>query len=101
MTSPSQSDETSAAQPVIKPNAYVVSRIIGEQALILDTNRDEIRQLNEVGTFIWSLILKSTCNRDDLLQAVLKTFDTTLSSAESDLEEFLNELSSAQLIQFV
>jgi hypothetical protein len=101
MTNPPQSDEISASQPIIKPSAYVVSRIIGEQALILDTNRDEIRQLNEVGTFIWSQILKSTCNRDDLLQAIVKTFDTTLSSAESDLEEFLSELSSAQLIQFV
>ena len=96
---PNQQEDILASQPIIKPSAYVVSRIIGEQALILDTQRDEIRQLNEVGTFIWSLILKSDHNRDDLLNAVVKTFDTTLSDAEIDLEEFLNELRTAQLIQ--
>ena len=97
---PNQQEDTLAPQSVIKPSTYVVSRIIGEQALILDTQRDEIRQLNEVGTFIWSLILKSEYNRDDLINAVVKTFDTTPSDAEIDIEEFLKELRTAQLIQF-
>ena len=96
-----QSEDALDPRLVIKPSTYVVSRIIGEQALILDTSHDEIRQLNEVGTFIWSMILKSEYNRDDLLNAIIKTFDTTQSCAEIDLEEFLNELRTAQLIQFV
>ena len=95
-----QQEDTLAPQSIIKPSTYVVSRIVGEQALILDTQRDEIRQLNEVGTFIWSLILKSEYNRDDLLNAVIKTFDTTPSDAEIDIKEFLHELRTAQLIQF-
>ena len=97
---PNQQADTLPSQSVIKPSAYVVSRIVGGQALILDTQRDEIRQLNEVGTFIWSLILKSEYNRDDLLSAVVKTFDTSPSDAEMDIKEFLNELRTAQLIQF-
>ena len=96
-----QSEDTLNPRLVIKPSTYVVSRIIGEQALILDTSHDEIRQLNEVGTFIWSMILKSEHNRDDLLNAIVKAFDTTQSCAEIDLEEFLTELRTAQLIQFV
>ena len=96
-----QSEDTLNPRLVIKPNTYVVSRIIGEQALILDTSHDEIRQLNEVGTFIWSMILKSEYNRDDLLNAIVKAFDITQSCAEIDLEEFLTELRTAQLIQFV
>ena len=85
-----QQEDTLAPQSIIKPSTYVVSRIVGEQALILDTQRDEIRQLNEVGTFIWSLILKSEYNRDDLLNAVIKTFDTTPSDAEIDIKESQN-----------
>lgn len=101
VTMSTQSEDILDPKLVIKPSTYVVSRIVGEQALILDTSRDEIRQLNEVGTFIWSMILKSEYNRDDLLNAVVKAFDTDRTCAEIDLEEFLNELRISQLIQFI
>ena len=84
---------------ILSPNTYVVSRIVGELALILDPSRDEIRQLNEVGTFIWSMISKSQYTRDDVLNALLETFDITPDVASSDLDDFLNDLSSTSLIQ--
>lgn len=99
MTKPTQplSDDDRAL--ILTPNTYVVSRTLGAQTLILDPTRDEIRQLNEVGTFIWSMILKSEYTKDDVLNAIIETFETPSDVALADLEEFLNELDSVSLIR--
>ena len=46
---------------IIEPSSQAVSRVVEGQALILDAHRDEIRQLNEVGSFIWALMLINFC----------------------------------------
>ena len=94
--SPSFDDDTAK---ILTPSKYVVSRMVGDLALILDPTQDEIRQLNEVGTFIWSMILKSQYTRDEVLHALIQTFDISSDVASSDLEEFPNDLDSISLIQ--
>ena len=100
MTSPPYAMSDTVDNAFIKPSHFVVSRVISAQALILDTTHDEIRQLNEVGTFIWSMVLKSQYTFDDILSAVMKQFETSDQIARKDLNEFLNELHAAKLICF-
>lgn len=99
MTKPNPPSFENDSTQILSPNTYVVSRIVGELALILDPTRDEIRQLNEVGTFIWSMINKSQYTRDDVLNALIETFEISEDVASSDLEEFLKDLSSTSLIR--
>ena len=94
--SPSLDDDNAK---ILTPSKYVVSRMVGDLALILDPTQDEIRQLNEVGTFIWSMILKSQYTRDEVLHALIEAFDVSSDVATSDLEEFLNDLDNISLIQ--
>ena len=100
MNSDSTTSTYEGEKSVIKPKRFVVSRFVSEQALILDTSQDEIRQLNEVGSFIWSLVLKSKHTHDDMLAAIIDHFDVTREIARSDLNLFLEELSSADLIEY-
>lgn len=87
------------AQQKIRASSRAVSRIVEGQALILDVNRDEIRQLNEVGSLIWSMILKSETSRDELLKRVMGEFEVEREQALLDLDEFLEALESLGLIE--
>jgi hypothetical protein len=73
--------------------------VIDGQALILDATRDEIRQLNEVGSLIWSMILKSKSTPDDILRAVMAEFEVEAEQARIDLDTFLAELDQLALIE--
>ena len=84
---------------ILRPTKRAVSRVIDGQALILDATRDEIRQLNEVGSLIWSMILKSKSTRDDILKAVVVQFDVEASEASADLDAFIAELNDLALIE--
>ena len=86
---------------VLRPTQKAVSRVIDGQALILDAARDEIRQLNEVGSLIWSMILKSGSTRDDILRAVIDQFEVEPSQARIDLDAFLTELHDLALIEYI
>ena len=100
MTSPSSMLVDPHNGSLIKPSRFIVSRVISDQALVLDTTHDEIRQLNEVGTFIWSMVLKSQSTFDDILSAIMSHFEITDQVARQDLIDFINELHNAKLIHF-
>lgn len=84
---------------ILKPSVNAVSRIIGDRALILDPSVDEIRQLNEVASAIWSLILKSEYTRDDILHSILTQFEVSQEIAETDLDLFIAQLDALSLIE--
>ena len=84
---------------VLRPTPKAVSRVIDGQALILDVTRDEIRQLNDVGSMIWSMILKSDSTRDDILKAVVNEFEVEVEQASIDLDVFLTQLDELVLIE--
>ena len=90
---------TSQDHEVLRPTKRAVSRVIDGQALILDATRDEIRQLNEVGSLIWSMILKSKSTPDDILRAVMAEFEVEVEQAKIDLDTFLTELDQLALIE--
>ena len=84
---------------VISPSTRAVSRIVGGQALILDATHDEIRQLNEVGSFLWSLIVEASHTYNDILERLIAEFEVTRELARSDLDGFIEELESLNLIE--
>ena len=88
-------------QTVIKTTRHAVSRVVDGQALVLDTTRDEIRQLNEVGSLIWSMLLKSNHTREDILHEIITQFEISSDEASVDLNAFLDELSALNLIEYV
>ena len=91
--------QSERAEPtVIRPSGRAVSRIVSGQALILDAAHDEIRQLNTVGSFLWSLLLASPQTETELLDEMMSEFEVTREVASADLAEFLGELESMSLI---
>ena len=90
---------TSFGDQVIRPTRRAVSRVVDGQALILDSNRDEIRQLNEVGSLIWSMILESKSTREEMIKAIIAHFEVEIEQASIDLDAFLHELGERSLIE--
>jgi hypothetical protein len=86
-------------EAIIIPN--LSSRIIGQQALLLDSQSDEIRLLNDVGSLIWSKIMEKSYTSSHLLNAVLDHFEIEAEIAQNDLMAFLNLLESKNMIKRV
>ena len=83
----------------LKPMSHVVSRVIHGRALVLDHQRDEIQQLNEVGSFIWSKVLMKIYTKFEVLEMILQSFEITKQEAERDLNEFILHLQDRRLIE--
>ena len=81
---------------------FVLREIAGEYILVpIGNSAMEINgmiTLNEVGVFIWNK-LQGECTREELLKAVLDVFEIDEENAKSDLDEFLQQLKAANLIQ--
>jgi hypothetical protein len=82
----------------LKPAPHVVSRMIQGQALILHHQKDEIQQLNEVASLIWSCILKESYTVEDIVLEVTQEFETSTMQAKEDLAYFLAQLEQAKLV---
>lgn len=81
---------------------YVLREIAGEYILVPIGNSamemNGMITLNEVGVFIWNK-LKDECTREELLREILESFEIDEEHAGSDLDEFLQQLEEAHLIQ--
>lgn len=75
-----------------KPGRRVASRVIDGRALLLDPAEDRVHMLNEVGTFIWSLVNERRHTVRDLAGAIAAEFDVDDATATADLHEFLDGL---------
>ena len=83
---------------VLKPAPHVVSRVVQGRALILDHQRDEVQQLNEVGSFIWDKIMQGQSTQDEISVALFEHFEVTRDQIEKDLVAFLDTLRSRKLL---
>ena len=82
------------------PGLRVASRVIDGQALLLDPGRDELQRLNEVGSFLWGLIKEKRHDVEALRLALIQAFEVEPSVANTDLQDFLNELEARGLIVY-
>ena len=83
---------------VIKPHPHVVSRVVHDLALVLHHQRDEIQQLNIVGSFIWRRILEARFTYNDILDEIIREFNVDQETAERDLDDFILLLKERELI---
>ena len=58
---------------------------------------NEIMSLNESGAFLWHILEKGAA-KEDLVESMLKEYETDRKTAETDVETFLNELREKALI---
>ena len=78
---------------------HVVSRMIGDRALILVPEHDQIQQLNEVGSLIWSLLVERESSLDELTERVSDRFEVAPQDAREDITDFVELLRSKGLIE--
>ena len=82
-----------------KVGPHVVSRAIGDQVLLLIPDKDQIQQLNEVGSFIWSILLERESDLDELSEAVSVRFTVSPETAWGDISSFIEDLRAQELIE--
>lgn len=54
--------------------------------------------LNDTGAFIWKMLQKG-CEYNDILNAILKEFDTDEETAKQGIDAFLEEVKNAKLLE--
>lgn len=72
---------------------HVVSRLIQGRALVLDPQKDEIQQLNEVGSHLWTLLTEGGHTRLSLARSLTEGFEVELEEALMDVKDFVQDLS--------
>lgn len=82
----------------MKRNDNFILRDIGGEPVLIPlgapfTATNGIVSLNETGRYVWDL-LATECSLDDLAVAVSKRFSIDISSANSDVQSFVNQISS-------
>ena len=85
---------------IICPHPSIASRLIGEQALILDPRTDALQRLNQVGSYVWSRISDRDSTPDSIVEGLVDEFDVDGSIARQDLSVFLEKLESRGLIAY-
>lgn len=80
------------------PGRQIASRIIKGRALLLDPDRDELQRLNDVGSFVWSMILERRHSVAEIDAAVVESFEVDAQTAAADVQAFLEELEQRGLI---
>jgi hypothetical protein len=87
--------------PIFVPARTVASRVMGDSALLIHPEADEIKLTNEVGTLVWRLVCERRHTAGAIARAVVEAFDVDAATAEADVASFLDELSRAALIERV
>jgi hypothetical protein len=72
--------------------------VIQERALVLDHTRDELRQLNEVGSLLWASLQQAPLTVDALTERVVEHFEVEREEARADVIDFARELLDLELI---
>ena len=90
------------AEQTYKRNENFVFRQIENETILVPIKDNVgdmncIYNLNEVGAFIWQNI-KCKNSVTDLKHMILSEFDVTESQAETDLDEFVNDLREIEAI---
>ena len=73
---------------------HIASRVIKGHALLLASDSDHIYQLNETGTYLWSLILDEMKTISELADALFAEFDVEYHTAVTDVRIFIETLSA-------
>ncbi len=84
--------------PIALPARTVASRVMGDTALLIHPEADEIRLTNEVGTLVWKLVCERRHTASAIVAAVVAEFEVDEATAAPDVASFLDELARAGLL---
>ncbi len=79
-----------------KENYEIVE--IDQEWVILNTDAYTVTTINELGKYCWTL-LNTPQSSSSLYQAIINKYETSINALESDIESFLLELTSCNLIE--
>lgn len=76
-------------------------KTIGKETIVLDTKMNkEVHKLDEVGTFIWSL-LDGHRSMNQICDLVISEYEVDIEECSNDLKEFVEQLKSKNLLEIV
>ena len=82
-------------------NGYMLREVAGEAVVVpsgeVSLNFQGIISLNETGALLWKE-LEQSCEKKDLVQALLDEYEIDAETAEKDVNEFLKLAGDARLI---
>lgn len=82
-------------------SGYLLRTIAGKNIVISvndNLNFNGMITLNETGVFFWNLLQKNT-TKTEMLEAVLKEYDVSEKEASEDIDNFINKLRSANILE--
>lgn len=90
-------DLTRFNQCEIRRSPHHIACEVGEEKVVLQTKSGQYLGMNPVGAFIWDL-LKAPRQASELVDEVVQRYDVDATTARSDVDAFVSELSEAGLI---
>lgn len=80
-------------------NPSVVSRLVGDEAVLVLPIKGQVKVLNELGARIWSLI-DGVRTVDDIISVLVNEFMVNRAVASVDATDFLKKLADREIINF-
>jgi hypothetical protein len=80
------------------PNTGLLFREVGDELLVLDTESDQVHQLNSAATTIWRLYDRGI-SALEIGKAIASEFDVGEDAAKRDVDETLERLRTIGLVK--
>jgi hypothetical protein len=80
--------------------ADVLFRVVGDEGVLVNLNTQQYLGLNAVGTRMWN-VLGHASSIQSAYDELLQEYDVDPSQLRADLEEFIDQLLSQELIEAV
>lgn len=80
---------------------YLLRNVAGKNIVVSignDVGFNGMLTLNDTGVFFWNLLQKET-SKEEILEAVLKEYDVSVEEASRDIDEFIEKLSTAKILE--
>lgn len=82
-------------------DGYLLRTVAGKNIVVSignNTGFSGMLTLNDTGVFFWNLLQKEI-SKEEILEAVLKEYDVTAEDASRDIDEFIEKLSAAKILE--
>lgn len=80
---------------------YLLRTVAGKNIVVSigdAVNFNGMITLNDTGVFFWNLLQKET-SKEEILNAVLEEYDVTVEEASRDVDEFIEKLKAAKILE--
>lgn len=84
----------------IKQNSVIYSKKIGDEIVLLESDKEHIRQLNQTSSFLWEQLSRAKTTKQ-LVTALKKEFDVDQKQAEKDVLGWVESYLSQGFLQKV